>query len=143
MDVFSDSLARLKHLLRVSKDGEVAAALGFSKTAFSERKKRRSFPTEELRALAKSHPELGIDVDYVLTGQYGRADAQAAPADHWRPLVDVELLAEAVAAVERLLMQRKRVIAPEKKAELIAQLYQALASGEDSAAVTQALSKVG
>ena len=68
MDFFSDSLGRLKHYLRVSKDQEVAAALGLSKTAFSERKKRNSFPEKELRALAQQRPELGIDVEYVLTG---------------------------------------------------------------------------
>ena len=68
MDFFSDSLLRLKHYLRVSKDQEVANALGLSKTAFSERKKRSSFPEKELRALAQQRPELGIDVDYVLTG---------------------------------------------------------------------------
>lgn len=68
MDFFSDSLVRLKHYLRVSKDQEVAAALGLSKTAFSERKKRNSFPEKELRALAQQRPELGIDVEYVLTG---------------------------------------------------------------------------
>lgn len=67
MDLFSDSLDRLKHELRVSKDGEVAAALGMSKTAFSERKKRGSFPEKELRALAAERPE--IDVVYVLTGE--------------------------------------------------------------------------
>lgn len=68
MNFFSDCLSRLKPMLRVSKDQEVAAALGLSKTAFSERKKRGSFPDRELRALAKQRPELGIDVDYVLTG---------------------------------------------------------------------------
>ena len=68
MDFFSDSLSRLKHYLRVSKDQEVAAALGLSKTAFSERKKRNSFPETELRARAQQRPELGIDVEYVLTG---------------------------------------------------------------------------
>lgn len=66
MDFFSESLDRLKHELRVSKDGEVAVALGMSKTAFSERKKRGSFPEKELRALAAERPE--IDVVYVLTG---------------------------------------------------------------------------
>lgn len=69
MDFFSDALSRLKYLLHVSKDGEVAEALGFSKTAFSERKKRGSFPADELRALAQRRPDLGIDVDYVLTGE--------------------------------------------------------------------------
>ncbi|MGP1628338.1 MAG: helix-turn-helix domain-containing protein [Giesbergeria sp.] len=69
MNFFSDSLARLKHYLRVSKDQEVATALGLSKTAFSERKKRGAFPEKELRALAQQRPDLGIDVEYVLSGQ--------------------------------------------------------------------------
>lgn len=68
MDLFSDCLNRLKPMLRVSKDQEVAAALGLSKTAFSERKKRGSFPDRELRALARERPDLNIDVEYVLTG---------------------------------------------------------------------------
>lgn len=69
MDLFPDALARLKHALRVSKDGEVAEALGMTRTAFSERKKRGSFPEKELRALTQQRPDLGIDVDYVLTGK--------------------------------------------------------------------------
>lgn len=82
MDFFSDSLLRLKHYLRVSKDQEVANALGLSKTAFSERKKRNSFPEKELRALAQQRPELGIDVDYVLTGA-GRDGVTSAAAMAW------------------------------------------------------------
>lgn len=82
MNLFSDCLDRLKPFLRVSKDQEVAAALGLSKTAFSERKKRGSFPDRELRALAQQRPELGIDVDYVLTGitteAHARLDAKQA-----------------------------------------------------------------
>lgn len=76
MDFFSDSLSRLKHELRVSKDGEVAVALGMTKTAFSERKKRGSFPEKELRALAEARPE--IDVHYVLTGEreYSQTESQ-------------------------------------------------------------------
>lgn len=54
--------------MRVSKDGEVAAALGLSKTAFAERKRRQSFPDKELRSLADTRPDLKLDVDYVLTG---------------------------------------------------------------------------
>ncbi len=66
---FIDSqLVRLKEVLRVSEDQEVAEVLGMSKAAFSARKKRGSFPEKELRALAQQRPELGIDVEYVLTG---------------------------------------------------------------------------
>ena len=80
MDFFSDSLSRLKHLLRVSKDGEVAVALGMKKTAFSERKKRGSFPEKELRALAQQRPELGIDVEWVLHGSLQERRVAAAAA---------------------------------------------------------------
>ena len=69
MIIFSDALDRLKHELRVSKDQEVAALLGLGKTAFSERKKRESFPDREVRALSASRPELELDVDYIFSGQ--------------------------------------------------------------------------
>jgi len=75
MDFFSDALARLKHQLRVSKDQEVASLLGMGKTAFSERKKRGSFPEREVVALSASRPDLGIDVAYVLTGVPSSAHA--------------------------------------------------------------------
>lgn len=68
MDLFSDVLSRLKHELRTSKDQEIAAALGMSKTAFSERKKRNSFPEKELYALAATRPDLQLDIAYILTG---------------------------------------------------------------------------
>lgn len=68
MNLFSESLDRLKHQLRVSKDQEVAAALEMSKTAFSERKKRGSFPEREVLDLCKRRPELGLDSHFILTG---------------------------------------------------------------------------
>jgi hypothetical protein len=81
MNFFPDQLARLKHALRVSKDGEVAAALGLGKTAFSERKRRGSFPEDELRELARKQPDLRIDVNYVLTGNTGADTAWEAAAE--------------------------------------------------------------
>lgn len=69
MQSFKNSLERLKHELRVSKDSEVAARLGMSKTAFSDRKKRESFPEREVVRLSAQNPELDLDVTYVLTGE--------------------------------------------------------------------------
>jgi hypothetical protein len=69
MNFFSESIARLKYELRVSKDGEVATALGLSKTAFAERKRRGAFPEKELYALAEKRSELRLDVLYILTGE--------------------------------------------------------------------------
>ena len=68
VDCFHERLGRLKVALRARKDKEVAEALGLGEKAFNARKARNSFPEKELRALAQQRPELGIDVEYVLTG---------------------------------------------------------------------------
>ena len=65
---FDQQLFRLKEALTAHEDQEVAVALGMTKAAFSARKKRGVFPEKELYALAAKRPELGLDVDYVLTG---------------------------------------------------------------------------
>ena len=68
VDFFNDKLNRLKTVLGVTKDKEVGEALSLKEKAFNARKTRGSFPEKELRALAQQRPELGIDVEYVLTG---------------------------------------------------------------------------
>ena len=72
---FTEKMDRLKTCLGKSKDIEVAYLLGMGKTTLSERKRRGSFPDSELVALATTHPELGIDVNYVLTGITSAATA--------------------------------------------------------------------
>lgn len=67
---FDLALLRLKTALGVSDDQDVASLLGLTKAAFSARKKRGAFPEDKLRALASRSPELGLDVCYVLTGEY-------------------------------------------------------------------------
>lgn len=68
MDEFSSQLLRLKQALGVVEDQDVAHALGMTKAAFSDRKRRGAFPAEKLRATAAAHPEWHMDVDFVLTG---------------------------------------------------------------------------
>lgn len=67
MDFFSfeAALLRLKSLLQVQTDKEVAEALGMDASAFNKRKARGSFPEQELRELAK---ERGFDPEFVFTG---------------------------------------------------------------------------
>lgn len=69
---------RLKSALGVREDKEVAAALGMTAAAFSERKRRGAFPRDKLLALQATRPELQLDVDYVLFGQVARAARGAA-----------------------------------------------------------------
>lgn len=68
VDFDRERLQRLKEALRVSKDKELAEALGMGEKAFNARKARNSFPVKELFAAASKHPDLKIDVPYVLTG---------------------------------------------------------------------------
>lgn len=60
--------------LGLVEDQDVAQALGMSKAAFSDRKRRSAFPSEKLRASAAMHPEWQLDVDYILAGHSGRTD---------------------------------------------------------------------
>jgi hypothetical protein len=71
---FAAQLLRLKQALGLIEDQDVAQALGMSKAAFSDRKRRNAFPAEKLAALAASHPEWQLDLDYVLTGRSRQTD---------------------------------------------------------------------
>lgn len=68
MRLFDEQLLRLKQVLGLVEDQAVASALGMSKAAFADRKKRGSFPEDKLKALAADKPDLRLDVKYVLTG---------------------------------------------------------------------------
>lgn len=68
MDFFDEAALRLKQQLKVTEDKQAAEMLGMTGNAWTMRKRRRTFPEKELRALAQQRPELGIDVDYVVTG---------------------------------------------------------------------------
>jgi Bacteriophage CI repressor helix-turn-helix domain. len=77
MREFDLQLLRLKQCLAVREDQEVAAILGLSKHAFSDRKKRGSFPKDKLLALKVGRPELYIDEHYILTGEPGPESSAA------------------------------------------------------------------
>lgn len=91
MDFFSfeAALLRLKGVLGMQADKDVAAALGMEASAFNKRKRRGSFPEEEVRALAQQRPDLNIDVDYVLTGVAQAALEIIDAAKAGTPLVKV------------------------------------------------------
>lgn len=65
---FSEATLRLMQQLGVTKNKEVAEILGNSEKGWAARRRRNAFPEKDLRALAQQRPELGIDVNYVLTG---------------------------------------------------------------------------
>lgn len=68
MSDFEKGLLRLKEQLGVATDKEAADFLGLSDKALNARKRRDSFPTKEVFALAAQRPELGLDPDWIVTG---------------------------------------------------------------------------
>ena len=80
MNAFEMKLLRLKEELAVAEDQEVAQKLGMSKAAFSERKRRNSFPDDRVFALAKTEPGLKLDATYVISGRrlYGAHENEIA-----------------------------------------------------------------
>ncbi|WP_231409647.1 helix-turn-helix domain-containing protein [Ralstonia solanacearum] len=74
MSDFDKSLLRLKEQLGVTTDKEAADLLGMSDKALNARKRRDSFPTKEVFALAAQRPELGLDADWVVTGSSSRIE---------------------------------------------------------------------
>lgn len=74
MSEFNKQLLRLKKATDISEDQGIAALLGLTKSAFSERKKRGSFPVKEVFALAAQRPELGLDPDLIVTGTSARME---------------------------------------------------------------------
>lgn len=84
MREFDQQLLRLKAVLGMTSDQEVAAALGMTKAAFSDRKKRGAFPEEKVLALATLRQDLQIDPQYVLSGQ--RSTSNVASTQHLPPM---------------------------------------------------------
>lgn len=80
---FVDILNRLKLALGVSMDKEVAQFLEVTPTAFAERKKRGSFPDEQLRLIAVKRSDLNLDVDYILTGDSERRKQKQLVQDEY------------------------------------------------------------
>ena len=74
MYLFDEATLRLKQQLKVQSDKEVAEAIGMTPAAWNNRKKRDSFPTKEVFALAAQRPELGLDPDWIVSGSTSRTE---------------------------------------------------------------------
>ncbi len=66
MNNFSGVIGRLKSCLSLKHDADIADLLGLSKTAFAERKRRESIPTDKIALLCKRE---SINMDWLLTGK--------------------------------------------------------------------------
>ena len=68
MREFDQQLLRLKQALGLVEDQAIAEALGLSKAAFADRKRRNAFPVDKLKALATDKPALRLDTYFILHG---------------------------------------------------------------------------
>lgn len=94
MNFFDEATLRLKQQLKVTENKQVAEALGMAGNTWAMRKRRGSFPEKELRALAQQRPDLGIDVEYVLTGVRRGQEHLTAAAQTMRVSVLASLLGD-------------------------------------------------
>lgn len=67
-DDFSQILLRLKQVLGVHNDQQIANKLGLPQSTFANRKRKNEFPVERLKAFIAANPDLKIDFEYVMTG---------------------------------------------------------------------------
>ena len=63
---FLSIILRIKHEKNLQHDWEVADLLGFTKAAFSERKRRKSPPIDKLEMFCEKE---SINIDWLLTGE--------------------------------------------------------------------------
>lgn len=122
---FEAVLTRLKEELGKNKDAEVASALGMKPQTLSNRKKTESIPYEEIidRAVIDD-----LDVVFIFTGTRATRVPSSvaetdAPYDSEGQTVNADLLAKVISAVDQELASRELQISTQKKAELIAHLY--------------------
>lgn len=78
MNFFEEAALRLKQQLKVTEDKQVAELLGMTANAWTLRKKRESFPTKEVFALAAQRPELGLDPDWIVTGSSHKTETEGS-----------------------------------------------------------------
>jgi len=63
---FAEIIERIKKIKGIHDDHEVASLLGFTKSAFSERKRRNSIPRDRLEVFCERE---NINIDWLLTGE--------------------------------------------------------------------------
>jgi len=124
MKQFDQQLMRLKSMLGVTGDQDVAGLLDMSKAAFSDRKKRDSFPEEKLRALAQRRPDLPIDVEYVLRGETARMRYERDHPGQPASIAEVTAYAmrEALTAEEQLLLEAYRSLTATARKKVLAEM---------------------
>lgn len=119
-------MGRLQAALHLPNQNQLAKAMGMASNTYAQRKKNASIPWEEVLDLVEAH---GLDADWIVSGKESsdmtRAAASPArePAVPYAAAVDVDLLAAVLDGVEAGLADRRVNLPPEKRARIVALVY--------------------
>lgn len=123
-------LLRLKERLGIDSDRAIAEMLDIGEKALNARKSRGVSIEKELRALAQQRPELGLDVDYILTGK-GLTGLRKTEADLIAQLAATGRMPGASLAMASLEEEERRISARQDRLRVIErQLCSALNDAE-------------
>jgi hypothetical protein len=126
----SEIIERLKHGYGYKTDAEVASVLGLSRANLSNYKKSGTIPYEALSSFSE---QKNSSLDWLLFGvgtkQRGRGGAISEPEAALNPYAR-NLLKKVIAAVEKYLNKENLELEPDKKAELMAILYEDILKDE-------------
>ena len=106
-----EQFARLKQVLGATEDKQVAVVLGITPAAYSDRKRRGSFPEDKVLALAARRPDLEIDVHYVLSGERLTERQRAMTASLVRAMEASAIAPEEKAALRAEMLTVQRTLA--------------------------------
>lgn len=105
MIFFDEATLRLKQLVKLTSDKDVADLLGLSPRAWAGRRKRNSFPEKELWALAAKRND--IDIEFVLKGDQGVDAAPVLDMNHLR--LALKVAQESAVSAGQNLSQDERI----------------------------------
>jgi len=116
METIGERLKSAREKLNLDQ-GKFAKELGAGgRTTISQWERGISFPSANI--LKTIHEKFGIDINWLLTGE-GDMEGDSPPAG----TIDIDSLRQIISGVERGLAAKHRILDPEKKARLIALLY--------------------
>jgi hypothetical protein len=136
----SDIVDRIKAVKGLKTDSQVAESLKISLGALSNHKTRRSIPYDALSTFCDDE---GLSFDWLLTGEGPKRRAAIDVAHEQAAIygmaarLDLGLLKDVITEVERDLERRGTRLSPEKKAEVIALIYEEIAEDEDKKAAME------
>ncbi len=133
---FQEFLERVKTATDIRTQGNLADMLGVRQATVSDAKKRNSVPAEWLMKLYRSHklnpvwladgigPMYAGQQECESPGKYMLTDKEDIYGGPEEPVVDIDMLVQIIEGMEKYLAEKQPVLTLQKKARIIALLYE-------------------